>query len=166
MDFVQFLTQWNAEIIASANILIAFGTIVLAIGIPASIRSARREERDTFYATLDRTYFDIQKMIVDHPHLANPDPTGKSRDQIVQYEAFAFMTWNFIESIFDYAKDDEVLTETWHCILDYESDLHSSWFSDPRNHGKFKPRFRDYIRERMQARQVPADSATAEDDVG
>jgi hypothetical protein len=147
MHPIHFVTRWNAEILAVANFFIAFGTIVLAAGIPWSIGLSRRDERNRFYATLDQTYFEIQKMVVDQPHLCQTNLASKTTDQILQYDAFAFMSWNFIESIYDYAimGEDENLRKTWECILHYEAKLHRTWFMEPRNAVKFKRDFRDWI---------------------
>ena len=96
MHPVHFLSHWNAEILALANLFIALGTVVLAAGIPWSIAVSRRDQRDTFYATLDQTYFEIQKLIIENPHLGKVGHEGKTPEQIAQYDAFAFMTWNFV----------------------------------------------------------------------
>lgn len=143
--YLSFLHVWNAEILALANIVLAIFTIVLAIGIPLTIFYSARQERDVFYATLDRAYFDIQKTLIEYPHLAVSSSVGKTLEQNVQYDAFAFITWNFLESIFDYAEHNKVLRETWHCILCYEAALHGAWFLEPRNARKFKDRFTAYV---------------------
>ena len=105
MELVDFLTRWNANILALANVVLAIGTIVLAVGIPYAIRSASKEEKDSFYATLDDAYFELKKLVIEHPHLASPDPAAKTPDQIVQYDAYALMVWNFIETICDYSRN-------------------------------------------------------------
>lgn len=143
--YLSFLHTWNAEILTVATIVIAIFTVVLAISVPLTIHYSGRQERDLFYATLDRTYFDIQKAIIEYPHLAASFSVGKTFEQIVQYDAFAFLVWNFLESIFDYAEDDKVLRKTWHCILCYEAAQHGTWFLEQRNACKFKPEFTRFI---------------------
>ena len=69
----------------------------------------------------------------------------------MQYDAFAFMVWNFIEAIYDYGESDAALKETWGVIMVYEATLHRAWFEDPRNHLKFKDRFRRHIRATVLA---------------
>jgi hypothetical protein len=154
MGFIDFVTKWNADMLAMANICIALGTLVLAFGIPWSILYTVREKRDTFYATLDRMYFEILKTAVDHPHLCRPHPEGKTADQICQYDAFAYMVWNFLESIFDYAEDDKVLRETWHSALCYEAKAHAVWFNKKENQIKFKDRFVAFIEEKQFTHQA------------
>jgi hypothetical protein len=145
VDVWHFFTTSHEEVLAIANIFIALGTMVLAIGIPIAIKEAGREQRDTFYATLDQTYFEIQKLVIKNPHLSETDCTAKTPDQIIQYDAFAFIVWNFIESIHDYSKEEKALAETWGCILEYEARRHCAWFNRPENRPKFKKSFIDYI---------------------
>jgi hypothetical protein len=167
---------------ADATWVLAFFTLVLAVGIPITIWEAGREgeesrqrflaqEQDRFYAQLDGIYLDIQKMIIEHPHLANPD-RSRNPDEEIQYEAFAFIVWNFLESICDYTGETEpseaqsgegaLLRETWHCIVRHEGTLHAKWFLDPKNEHKFKPKFRKYIKREMTewARSHPTGAAT------
>lgn len=103
-----------------------------------------REEREKFYAQLDATYLKILHMIVVNPKLAEPD-LAQSREEEIQYNAFAFIMWNFIESIHDFCLDDPALRETWYCILECESAAHSAWFDRKENRRKFKKTFCDYI---------------------
>ncbi|MGA3159978.1 MAG: hypothetical protein ABSC77_02090 [Terracidiphilus sp.] len=130
-----------------ANFVIAIGTVLLAIGVPLSLWLAGNEERFTFYATLDKTYSEIQKLIIEKPHLAQPHPKGKTSDQLVQYDAFAFDVWNFIEAIYDYSKDKPELLKTWKCVIFYEANLHGVWFNKPENHKKFKKAFFDFVKK-------------------
>jgi hypothetical protein len=140
---MQWITTWNASILAISNVIIAIGTIILACGIPWSLWKNRREERHKFYATLDSTYFEIQKLIVENPHLSRPDPVGKTNEERIQYDAFAFLTWNFIEAISDYSKNDKFIYDTWYCILKYEAHLHDDWFKREEHQKKFKKCFID-----------------------
>ncbi|HEX5183480.1 MAG TPA: hypothetical protein VFW19_10050 [Allosphingosinicella sp.] len=152
-----------------SDVWIAIGSIAqigLMLGVPASIwlayageRRARelakaeerrdkerfqQEERDKFYAQLDATYLKILHMIVANPKLVDFE-SPRSHHEEIQYNAFAFIMWNFIESIYDFCLEDEKLKETWHCILECESEAHSVWFARAENQRKFKKKFRDYI---------------------
>jgi hypothetical protein len=145
VGIIDFVAQWHDTILAIANIFIAIGTLVLAIGIPYAIKGAGREERDTFYATLDRTYFDIQKLVIEYPHLSQPNPTNKTPEEVIQYDAFAYAIWNFIEAIYDYSKEEKYLAETWGCVLQHEAAVHGLWFMRPENRKKFKAAFVEHI---------------------
>lgn len=145
MELCGFLASWNDEVLAISNIFIALGTVVLAVGIPYSIKAAAREERASFYATIDRTYFDIQKLLIDFPHLAQTDSSQKTSEQMTQYNAFALMVWNFIETIYDYSEEDKTLAVTWDGVLRHEARMHSAWFLQPENRSKFKGAFVAYV---------------------
>jgi hypothetical protein len=145
MDLWGFLTTSHDQLIAIANVFIAIGTLILAIGVPYAINDSSSKQRDAFYATMDRAYFDIQKLIIEYPHLASTELQDKSPEEITQYDAFAFIVWNFIESIYDYSKEEKNLAETWECILKFESVKHAAWFHRPENRVKFKTSFVHYI---------------------
>jgi hypothetical protein len=143
MEILHFITKWNAEIMAIATAIIAIGTVVLTFGLLI----AKREEKYKFYATLDDTYFNLKKLVIDFPDLSQTTPEGKSAEQLVRYDAFAFMTWNFIESIVDYSEGDKFLRDTWECILRHEAATHRAWFDVARNRDRFKQRFCEYMQD-------------------
>ena len=66
-----------------------------------------------------------------------------SGDQKIKYELYAFMCWNFCETVFD--KQDKELMKTWAVIIQSESQLHAKWFEKLENYDKFKPSFRKYV---------------------
>jgi hypothetical protein len=104
----------------------------------------QREERDKFYAQLDETYLRILQMIVVNPRLADAS-SARSRGERIQYDAFAFIMWNFIESIYDFCLNDEILRNTWHCVLECEGAAHAEWFNRGDSRKRFKAEFCDYI---------------------
>ncbi len=161
----------NGEVsVAYGTWALALFTFVLAVGIPVTIWLSTKEreessvrfleqEQDRFYAQLDGTYLEIQKLIIDHPHLGDPgvllrNPEAEP-EQLTQYDAFAFIVWNFIESIHDFTRKGEdspqgrrmteTLTQSWECIVEYEGARHAQWFVRPENQQKFKKTFRDYV---------------------
>jgi hypothetical protein len=111
-------------------------------------RSARkrfeREERDKFYVQLDEMYLRILQMVVQNPQVGRVSLKRTENEQ-VQYDAFAFIMWNFIESIYDFCIADETLRKTWHPIMEAESVAHAEWFSRPENRKRFKGEFCNYI---------------------
>ena len=155
MEPWRFLASWDVNVLAVANIFIAVGTIMLAVGIPYSIKAAACEERASFYATFDRTYFDIQKLLIDFPQMAQTDCSQKTPDQVTQYNAFALMVWNFIETVYDYSEEDKSLAITWDGILRHEARTHSAWFLKPANRPKFKNEFVAHV-EREHLRTNPS----------
>ena len=124
----------------------AIGTAALAVGVPLSIRAARDDAKNRFYAQLDAIYMRIQELIIETPHLGRMG-TPRTPDETVQYNAFAFIVWNFIESIFDYGRQDPRLLKDWKCIFLHESQVHRDWFNDAGNRSRFKDKFKECIDE-------------------
>jgi hypothetical protein len=150
MDACAFIAPWEwgwDAVTALATIALTGVTAVLAYGIPLELRRARRDERFLFYAQLDKTYFDIQKMLMEKPYLSNRPELRRTKEEEYEYDAFAFIVWNFLESIFDYSEQDEFLMETWECIFKHEARLHLEWFLREENRPKFKDRFWQYARQ-------------------
>ena len=158
---------------------LALFTLLLAVGVPVTIWMSKKEreeqsilsleqEQDGFYAQLDGIYLEIQKLIIEHPHLGNPEALLNRAEpvQVTQYDAFAFIVWNFIESIHDLTgkRGDsprehgktEMLIETWQSIIDYEGARHAEWFLRAENRHKFKESFRDYIKHKSWIVEPPA----------
>ena len=102
--------------------------------------------RDAYYAELDRVYFELLKIGLERPELlsfpASPDPAKAD-----QYGAYAFMVWNFVETIFDRCQgwSKRRLRETWYPIIAAENALHRAWFDLPENRRRFKQRFVRFI---------------------
>lgn len=148
MNTLAFITSWVwgwDAVTALATIALAIATAVLAYGIPLELKRARRDERYVFYAQLDKTYFDIQKILIERPYLSNRPEIARTMEEELEYDAFAFLVWNFLESIYDYGEKDEFLMETWECIFKYEARLHFEWFLREENRQKFKDRFWRYV---------------------
>lgn len=53
----------------------------------------------THYGELDRMYFDLLAMSVDRPYLRSP--ALRTEENAGEYAAYAYMAWNFIETIAD-----------------------------------------------------------------
>jgi hypothetical protein len=108
----------------------------------------------SLYSELDRIYLDLLKLALELPHLRTPQPIA-NRDEIAlqfdydpypgdpidtqeqrsakarkisQYDAYAFMVWNFIETIHDRCQDYPELLGTWATVVAAENRLHRGWF--------------------------------------
>jgi hypothetical protein len=85
-------------------------------------------------------------------------------DQRARYDAFAFIVWNFIESIYDFTRNDDAdadktgdrLASTWECIINYEGARHFEWFLREENLHKFKRGFREHIGRAKWKKLSPA----------
>ena len=122
-----------------------------------SVWSFTRALRDSYYAELDRVYFEILKIALERPYLVNfaaiPDST-KQRE----YDTYAFMVWNFLETVFDRCQglSRGRLRDTWYPVVGTENNLHREWFDN--NRSKFKPSFAAFI-EREYPRSKSVDPA-------
>ena len=111
------------------------------------------------YAELDRLYFDLLKLAVEHPYLRNPGDI-KGSEQRSRYEAYAYMAWNFIETVIDRLdaqtawssadgpqgrnqanQDDLKLESTWQAAIIQEVEIHAAWLRTAGNIDKFKRGF-------------------------
>lgn len=139
----QLPASWaKAQVIAEA--LAAIGIVVTLF---YSLWSFSRSLRDSYYAELDRVYFELLKIALERPYLIDfvttPDP-GRQRE----YDVYAFMVWNFLETIVDRCKGNKALCDTWYPIVAAENALHRNWFDRPDNKCKFKQGFIDFIEKR------------------
>lgn len=129
-----------AAVTAIATCVLTLATIALAVGVPWSMHVSRVDAQNRFYAQLDGIYMHIQGLIIQMPHLASAE-ASRTSEQAIQYDAFAFIVWNFVESIYDYSRQDESVLETWKCIFLLESRLHREWFDRPDSRLRFKASF-------------------------
>lgn len=144
------------ELLSHDTFWIALGSILQ--GVAAIIAySALRYSVTTFtktlnvsnYTELDRMYFDLLQMAVENPHLIDPAAARDGKQQR-EYDTYAFMVWNVMESIYDRCHGDNELCETWYPVIDTEEQRHRRWFEDPRNRVKFKDRFCRFVDERYK----------------
>jgi hypothetical protein len=135
------MTWSKAGVIAEA-----LGSIGIVFTLFYSVWSFTTTLRDAYYAEIDRVYFELLKIGLERPELlsfpAAPDP-AKERE----YGAYAFMVWNFVETIFDRSQgwSRRRLRETWYPIIAAENALHRGWFDLPENRRRFKQRFVRFI---------------------
>jgi hypothetical protein len=139
---VDIMMTWEkAGVIAEA-----MGSIGIMFTLFYSVWSFTRSLRDAYYAELDRVYFELLKIGLERPELlsfpASPDPA-----KATEYGAYAFMVWNFVETIFDRCQgwSKRRLRETWYPIIAAENALHRGWFDLPENRRRFKQRFVRFI---------------------
>jgi hypothetical protein len=141
------VTAWTkAEVVATA-----LGSIGIVLTLFYSAWSFRTTLREGYYAELDRVYFELLKIGLERPYLrASLPPAEPVRAS--EYEAYAFMVWNFLETVVDRCDgtSNPSLRETWYPIVATESALHRAWFDAPENRRKFKARFCRFIEERYR----------------
>ena len=147
----QAISVWT-EIQAIAEAAAAIGIVFTLF---YSVWSFTRALRDSYYSELDRVYFELLKIALERPWLldfpATADP-GRQRE----YDAYAFMVWNFVETIFDRCQGwgKKRLRETWYPVIKAENDLHRKWFDLPVNRSKFKPHFCTFMEQQYPTKNI------------
>lgn len=126
----------------------SLATLLAAIAILVYILFWYREKTSDDYDVFDSMYMELLKLGMEYPSFRNPDITNTYQhslngDEKVRYELYAFMCWNFCETIFD--KGDKKLMNTWSVIIESESQLHAKWFEQAENRKRFKDSFCVYI---------------------
>lgn len=76
--------------------------------LEATLDEFRESNQLIHYAELDRLYFDLLQLAVQHPHLRNPDGIDDQAKR-QQYDAYAYMVWNFIETVIDRVEMEKLL---------------------------------------------------------
>jgi hypothetical protein len=122
----------------------AFGSLAIVLTFFYSAYSFSTTLREGYYAELDRIYFELLKIGLERPYLRAPtSPTDPARAS--EYDAYAFMVWNFLETVVDRCDRVTILRETWYPVVATEGALHRAWFDLPENRRKFKARFCRFI---------------------
>lgn len=148
----QALSNWT-KVQVVAEIVVAIGVVFTLF---YSMWSFTRALRDGYYAELEREYFELLKIALERPYLldfpTSPDPS-KQRE----YDAYAFMVWNFVETVFDRCQGwgKERLRDTWYPVIAAENALHRQWFDLPANRSKFKPHFCSFIESQYPLKPLP-----------
>ena len=122
----------------------SLSTILAAAAIFLYIYFWFKDKSSNNYDVFDNLYLDLLKTGMEHPKFRDITKTKNykssfSDDELIQYEVYAFISWNFIETIMD--KGDEQLLITWLPAIKHEASLHIEWFTQPENQIKFKELF-------------------------
>ena len=150
------MTWSKAGVIAEA-----LGSIGIVFTLLYSVWSFKTTLRDAYYAEIDRVYFELLKIGLERPELLSyptspTSPVSPDPAKAAQYGAYAFMVWNFLETIYDRCQgwSKRRLRETWFPIIAAENDLHRAWFELPENRRRFKQRFVRFIETRYPVRSA------------
>ena len=110
------------------------------------------------YSSFDDTYSKLLEFAFQFPKFRDKKLTSEFRkhfhgDDLIKYQTYAFMCWNFCETIYDIKSDllnlsQKSIFNTWVVVIAAENDLHRSWFDEIENEKKFKREFRDYIQKK------------------
>jgi len=115
----------NYSDIVSICAFVATVTIAVFSVIP-NLRSMAESSRSSHYSELDNMYLQLLTLALERPFLRTPEAVvGVQR---AQYETYAFMVWNFIETIHDRCSGDPHLRCTWGPVIAAEFIVHQNWF--------------------------------------
>jgi len=124
----------------------ALGSIGIILTLFYSAWTFATTLRENYYAELDRVYFELLKIGLERPYLlASPPPLEPAKAK--EYDAYAFMVWNFLETVVDRCEgsSNRHLRDTWYPVVATENAMHRAWFDLPENRRKFKARFTRFI---------------------
>ena len=138
----QYETLWTAI----SSLMGVIATTLAIFALIYSMRTYRKTMQVMHYSELDKMYFEILKEALAKPHLVRQ---GIERDteQTTEYNVYAFIVWNFLESIYDRCMLDAELKTTWFPIIQAERSIHLAWIQDNENRTKFKVAFLKFIDE-------------------
>ena len=118
----------------------AVGGVIGASALLYSMMVYKESLMLSHYSELDATYAGLLEKCIEHPHFvsedAERDPTEKIQDDM-----YAFMVWNFIETIVDRCQNNKTLSETWSPIIAVEAKKTMPGSFGPRTKTNLKNRF-------------------------
>lgn len=135
-----YATMWSAV----GAIATGLAAILGAIALVYTIVGLRKSLNMTHYTNLDTMYMTILQMTMERPYLKTPDHLTDDR-QRSEYDTYAYVLWNFLESIYDHCLEDKYLRATWYPSIRAESQRHRAWLDAPENRIKFKDDFYRFI---------------------
>ncbi len=157
-EFVMGLDGYKYNLMNSLEVivqLIAVGLLIIVIGLTRKALKQSEENNNEIlerlrYDSIDRLYFDINKLVIEFGEkIIQPGPG---------YDRYALLTYNFIETVFDTVTEaaktkntkaeDQDLWDTWSVIVRNESIKHKDWLIDSKNSVNFKPSFLDFLEKR------------------
>jgi len=123
---------------ATATIVSAF---VAILALLQTARSFRDSVNNINYTELDNMYLELLKMAIDKPYLRQPDSIYKNpqfkTNREREYDIYARMIWNFLETIADRCDNDRHLEDTWHPVIQDEGSVHKQWIrQEPKGFSK------------------------------
>jgi hypothetical protein len=128
----------------------SLSAILAAVAILLYIIFWYKEKTSTNYDIFDSLYLDLLKTGLEFPSFRNKKETIIYQEkfqgnELIQYDIYAYISWNFIETILD--KGDDNLMVTWLQAIKLEASLHEKWFFQPENQLKFKPLFIEQVKK-------------------
>lgn len=138
------MNEWSDFAGAIGAIIAA---VIAGIALLVSVRTYKSTTSLSHYAELDQMYADLLRLAVEIPHLRLSPAPQRTADEQAQFDAYAYMIWNFIETVYDRIYDDsdadKKLRKTWCMVIREEKRLFGEWFNN--HHDKFKSKLKSFI---------------------
>jgi hypothetical protein len=143
MDFLRSLGIDIEPSVKVGDMLTATTILIGLIGGWISLFRFRRTLKEGYYSELDESYAEILKAGLDTPYLRTPakiadDADGRLQDYLpfadgdpikrARYDTYAYIVWNFIETVHDRCVGSKRLRKTWAPVIRAEDALHRGWF--------------------------------------
>ncbi|MDD2384207.1 MAG: hypothetical protein PHN18_08450 [Sulfurospirillaceae bacterium] len=139
-----FNETYNTLWTALSSIMGVIATTLAIFALLYSMRTYRKTMQVVHYGEIDKMYFEILKEALNKPHVVRKN-FMRNEEQVVEYDIYAFIVWNFLESIYDRCMLDADLQKTWFPIIEAERAIHLEWIQKPENRTKFKAEFLNFI---------------------
>lgn len=141
---IYFTESYNTFWTAMSSIMGIGATLIALFALVYSIRTYRKTMQIVHYGEIDKMYFEILKEAMNKPHVIRQNII-RSEEQEAEYDIYAFIVWNFLESIYDRCVLDNQLKKTWFPIIETERSIHLAWIQKSENRPKFKDEFLAFI---------------------
>ncbi len=92
-----------------------------------ALEDSAESMRSSHYSELDKIYMNSLLIALDKPYLREPQAITDEQ-QRSQYDIYAFLVWNFLETVRDRSEKHSALQRTWGPIIVSEARLHWAWF--------------------------------------
>lgn len=130
--------------LTTGDILMALAFLATLVAGVFSLRRFSQTLKNAHYAELDKLYFDIIKLGIAQPYLTRPGSEA-ARNNADAYGVYAFLMFNFLETIYDRVAGNANLCRTWYPIIRYEYALHEDWLRQDDNRARFKKDFITFL---------------------
>ena len=135
--------------------LFSFVSLLISIWFARKTLGAlQKSEATTQYLALDQIYAELLKLAIRYPHLRNPG-SQKSGEELAQYNSYAQLVYNFLETIYDKFSGNKRMLQTWGTALIFEGNLHNEWLKRDENSVQYNKDFRDFLEKFRNLKEPP-----------
>lgn len=144
------------------TVVAAVGIVAAVCGLAWEIHALRRGLEDASYGELDQLYYDLLRLRIERPELADPPDLETAKTlpprEAAAHQAYGCMVWNFIETVVDRCDRSARNFRAWGPAVEYESKRYGSWLNGA-NRLRYSPDFTErvaQIAKRVEAARTAA----------